>query len=54
MKKLLFFNTNFQHLFQDVVLLQNIRLSNLVILNWRPFEYRTKFEKKCLFSLGPK
>ena len=45
MKKLSFFNTNCQHLFQDVVLLQNIRLSNLVILNWRPFEYRTKFEK---------
>ena len=49
MKKLSFFNTNFQHLFQDVVLLQNIRLSNLAILNWRPFEYRTKFEKNVFF-----
>ena len=37
-KKLSFFNTNFEHLFQDVILLQNIRMSNLVILNWQPFE----------------
>ena len=38
-KKLSFFNTNFQHLFQDVVL----------ILNLRPFEYRIKFEKNASF-----
>ena len=43
------FNTNFQNSFQDVVcILQNIRMSNRVILKWGPFEYKTKFEKKSL------
>ena len=56
-EKLSFFNINFKNLFQDVlcyrILLQNIRISNLVIVKWRPFEYKSKFEKKTYF-LGPK
>ena len=49
-EKLSFFNINFKNLFQDVlcyrILLQNIRIWNLVIVKWRPFEYKSKFEKK--------
>ena len=36
MKKLSLFNANFQNSFQDI--LQNTRISNLVILKWRLFE----------------
>ena len=33
--------------FEDV--LQNIRMSKLVILKWRPFEYKPKFDEKASF-----
>ena len=29
-------------------MLQNIRMSNLVILNWRPLEYKANTEKRPL------
>ena len=29
-------------------------MSNLVILKWRLFEHKAKFEKNGLFYLGPK
>ena len=35
-------------------ILQNIRTPNLVILKWRYFEHKAKFEKNGLFSLGSK
>ena len=46
MKKLSFFNANFQNSFQDV--LHNNRVLNLMMLTWRPFkfEYGVKFEKQ--------
>ena len=48
MKKLIF-NINFQNSFQDAVCtLQNIRTSNVVLLKWRPFQYKPKFEKMSL------
>ena len=44
--------------YQDVIsrcsTLQNIRTSSLVILKWRHFEHKAKFEKNGLFSLGTK
>ena len=29
-------------------MLQNVRTSNFVVLEWRPFEYKPRFEKKPL------
>ena len=40
--------------FTIVCILQNIRMSNLAILKWWPFEYKAKSFKKDLFYLGPK
>ena len=53
MKKLTFFNVNFQN--SRCNILQNTSMSNFVILKRRPFEYKVKFEeKKSVFYLGPK
>ena len=43
MKKLSFFNAKFQNSFQ----ITNARISNLVILKWRPFEYKAEFSKNA-------
>ena len=48
MKKLSFFNTNFQNQFQDVY--YRIMVSaDLVILKWWSFEYKAKFLKKASY-----
>ena len=47
MKKLTFFNVNFQN--SRCNILQNTSMSNFVILKRRPFEYKVKFEKKNVF-----
>ena len=47
MKSLSILNTNFQNSFQDIVcILQNIRMWNLVILKWRPFEYKYTLQSR--------
>ena len=33
---------------------KNIRMSNFVLLKWRHFKHKAKFEKNGLFSLGLK
>ena len=33
-------------------MLQNIRMSNFVILKWWTFEYKTKFEKRSLLFIS--
>ena len=44
-----FFNANFQNWLQDAVcILLNIRMSNFVILKWRPFEYKANLKKMSL------
>ena len=44
MKKLNFFSSNFKK-FQDVVYYRKLKMSNFVILKWRPFEYKIKSRK---------
>ena len=51
MRKLSFFDKNFQNSFQDAIY---YRMSNLMILTWQPSEYNTKIGKNVLFYLGPK
>ena len=47
-KNLLFFSINIHKFISRCSILQNIKMSSLVILKWRHFEYKIKFEK------GPK
>ena len=46
MQKLSFFNTNFQHSYQDVVYCSILGCQTLL---WRYFEYKAKFERRLLF-----
>ena len=48
MKKTLSFEYKFPKFISRCSILQNIRMSNLVILKRRPFEYKVKFEKRPL------
>ena len=49
MKKLSFFSSNFKKSISRCSILQKIRMSNFVILKWRPFEYKVKSWKICPF-----
>ena len=49
MKKLSFFSSNFKKSISRCSILQKIRMSNFVILKWRPFEYKIKSWKICPF-----
>ena len=53
-EKIIIFQYKFPKLISKCSALQNIKMSNLVILKWWRFEYKTKFEKKKLFYLGKK
>ena len=48
-EKIIIFQYKFPRLISRCSTLQNIRMSNLVILKWRCFEYKAKFEKKGSF-----
>ena len=45
MKKLSFFSSNFKNPFSICSIVQKITRSNLVMLKWRPFEYKLKVQK---------
>ena len=48
LKKLSFFNTNFQNSFQDIVCYRILRCQNFVIIKWRPLNIRQNLKKRSL------
>ena len=47
-EKAIIFKYKFPKFTSKYILLQNVSMPNLVILKWRLFEYKAKFEKKPL------
>ena len=49
MEKLSFFGSDFKKSISRYSMLQKIRMSNFVVLKWRPFEYKVKGWNFCPF-----
>ena len=48
-KETIIFELKFQKSISRCSILEKIRMSNFVILQWRPFEYKVKSRKPCQF-----